>query len=426
MKDLLTIVIPTWNNLNMLKSCVESLFLYTLYPFKLVIVDNGANGEVKAAIESASEGSVEVLEPKENIGWMGAHNLALETCDTPYYCMLNDDVLFIPGQVVFWRTLLGHMRGDVAAVGPGSNFVAGNQAIHHTHVPAVCNSSFLIGFCMVLDSSIFKEVGGLDASLPGGDDLDLSIRLRSAGYNLRVDKRAYLHHHGQQTGARIYGADWDSSWAQEVTNNALIAKHGVKLWQDCILAHWERPESRDADEPVARDADDDFEDNWYTKNLSAFNGAAGLNIGCGGTTIEGAVGIDIRPSGSQGAGGESLKKATTDVQADALSVPFPDGSQSYIVAAHVLEHLLDPLEALAEWFRLLSAGGKLFLTIPRYGKDNNSILVDYTHLHAFNEESLANLLTAAGFIVESAEAAYGPTVRAICRKPPISGEEAAI
>ena len=60
MKDLLTIVIPTWNNLNMLKSCVESLFLYTLYPFKLVIVDKGANGEVKAAIESASEGSVEV------------------------------------------------------------------------------------------------------------------------------------------------------------------------------------------------------------------------------------------------------------------------------------------------------------------------------------------------------------------------------
>jgi SAM-dependent methyltransferase len=420
MKDMLTIVIPTWNNFRMLQDCVGSLFLYTMYPYKVIIVDNGGKGEVRAALPDSSASRVEVLEPGENLGWAGAHNLALENCDTPYYCMMNDDVIFSPGQTAFWRTLLGHIQGDVAAVGPCSNFVAGNQASRHLGVPIICDSSFLIGFCMVLDKDIFKEVGGLDETLPGGDDLDLSIRLRKAGYTLRIDKRAYLHHYGQQTGVRIHGSDWDSSWAQEVTNNALMAKHGVKLWQECILAQWSYPASRDADDPMVR------EDNWYAKNLSDFNGAAGLNIGCGGTTIEGAVGIDIRPSGSQGAGGESRKKAITDVQADALSIPFLDGSQSYIVAAHVLEHILDPLDALVEWFRLLSNEGKLFLTIPRYDKDSNSILVDYTHLHAFNEKSLANLLAAAGFIVESVEAAYGPTVRAICRKPPISVVEAAI
>ena len=43
MKNLLTIVIPTWNNRDMLKVCIESLFLYTNYPFEVIIIDNGCN-----------------------------------------------------------------------------------------------------------------------------------------------------------------------------------------------------------------------------------------------------------------------------------------------------------------------------------------------------------------------------------------------
>ena len=39
MKNLLTIVIPTWNNRDMLKVCIESLFLYTSYPFEVIIID---------------------------------------------------------------------------------------------------------------------------------------------------------------------------------------------------------------------------------------------------------------------------------------------------------------------------------------------------------------------------------------------------
>ena len=396
MKDLLTVVIPTWNNLEMLKACLESLFQNTQYPLKVIVIDNGCKGEVKNSLSGASESLVEVLEPKENLGWMRAHQLALDSCDTPYYCMLNDDVVFIPGHIDFWRKLTSHLQGDIAAVGPGSNFVAGSQNVLRVNIPPICDSSLLIGFCMVLKTDIFKEIGGPDSDLPGGDDLDISIRLRKAGYGLRIDRTAYLHHIGQQTGTRIHGADWDSDWSQEVTNNALMAKHGASDWHDCILAFWSYPKEWELESHMPS------EDTWYSEHLASFNGSPGLNIGCGGKKIEGSVGVDIRSLGEKGVGGELYKEAVTDIQSDAHSIALDDNSQHYIVAAHILEHLINPIKALKEWKRLLISGGKLLITVPDYDTEN-TMLIDYTHLHAYTEESLKNIIELSGFYISHCE-----------------------
>jgi GT2 family glycosyltransferase len=67
MTPLLTIVIPTWNNPGMLKTCIESLFSYTVYPFKVIVVDNSGVGEIKASLPPASNTYVEVLEPENNL-----------------------------------------------------------------------------------------------------------------------------------------------------------------------------------------------------------------------------------------------------------------------------------------------------------------------------------------------------------------------
>lgn len=411
MKNLLTIVIPTWNNPDMLRVCLESLFLYTRFPFKVVIVDNGCSGEVVADLPKTSNDYVRVIEPKSNLGWMKAHNVALKDVDTPYYCLLNDDVIFIPGQLDFWRKLIVHFREEnVAAVGPGSNFVAGNQSIHNTKVPIVCDSSFLIGFCMVIKTEIFKSIGGLDPDLPGGDDLDLSIRLLDKGYILRVEKSAYIHHYGQITGRKVHGEDWDSQISQEITNNALMSKHGVRTWQNCTKSYWTLPESWETDDDVV------IEDNWYAKKLSKFNGASGLNIGCGAKVIKGAVGVDVRANGDVGEGGQRSLNAVTDIQADGGDIPLEAGSQHYIVAAHVLEHMIDPLAALREWSRLLVPGGSLLLSLPNH-EGEDSIMIDYTHLHAYTLDSLEGIIRASGFGIESIERAPYNNLRAICIKP---------
>jgi SAM-dependent methyltransferase len=46
--------------------------------------------------------------------------------------------------------------------------------------------------------------------------------------------------------------------------------------------------------------------------------------------------------------------------------PYADGARDFLIAHHVLEHIDDPVGALAEWLRVLKDGGVLFLSVPNY------------------------------------------------------------
>ena len=88
------------------------------------------------------------------------------------------------------------------------------------------------------------------------------------------------------------------------------------------------------------------------------------------------------------------------VQASALQLPFRDACLDSVVCMDVLEHLDDDLAAIREMRRV--ARKRLLLTLPR-GDDsldryNLTFLhwQDRTHRRAYTEESLRDLLHAAG------------------------------
>tara|TARA_R110000744_G_scaffold273221_1_gene386115 strand:- start:5721 stop:6875 length:1155 start_codon:yes stop_codon:yes gene_type:complete len=362
------------------------------FPFKVYLVDNA--GTVEKDFDFGDK-NIEVIVPGKNLGWMAAHNLALETVKEEFYCLLNDDVVFLPGHNMFFRRLVSHLHdAKVGAVGPGSNFVAGIQSLMALNTPPICNVDMLIGFCMVLRTSVLKDVGGLDHTLPGGDDLDLSMRLQDKGYILRVDRTCYLHHFGQQTGTRVKGADWDSSWSQEVTNNALIMKHGFKQWVKIMRVAWY---------PLEFEEEKFLNENkWYKEKLLGFQGNVGLNIGCGGTRYEGVVNVDERAKGSKGAGGERDKDCDPDIVASAHDIPLGDSSQGFILAGHLFEHLVNPVETLREWHRLLKPNGHLLMTVPDHTY-HPTMALDITHVHAYTPASLIDLLVLCGFSVHLSE-----------------------
>jgi|SRR5581483_4030670 len=49
---------------------------------------------------------------------------------------------------------------------------------------------------------------------------------------------------------------------------------------------------------------------------------------------------------------------------DGTHLPFEDGSQDSVLASHVLEHIGNYREVLAEWYRVLRVGGFLVLYVP--------------------------------------------------------------
>jgi SAM-dependent methyltransferase len=53
-----------------------------------------------------------------------------------------------------------------------------------------------------------------------------------------------------------------------------------------------------------------------------------------------------------------------DYYGHACALPFHDHSLDYILASHVLEHVANPVCALAEWYRVVRPGGHIYLVVP--------------------------------------------------------------
>jgi SAM-dependent methyltransferase len=57
------------------------------------------------------------------------------------------------------------------------------------------------------------------------------------------------------------------------------------------------------------------------------------------------------------------------VRGDLLHLPFPDASVDRVMASEVLEHIPDDVTAMAEIARVLKPGGRVAVTVPRYGPE---------------------------------------------------------
>ena len=50
--------------------------------------------------------------------------------------------------------------------------------------------------------------------------------------------------------------------------------------------------------------------------------------------------------------------------AEADAIPLPASSQDYVFSSHVIEHLVNPIAAIKEWYRLVKDKGYIVLVIP--------------------------------------------------------------
>ncbi|MFF4605242.1 class I SAM-dependent methyltransferase [Streptomyces sp. NPDC001339] len=57
------------------------------------------------------------------------------------------------------------------------------------------------------------------------------------------------------------------------------------------------------------------------------------------------------------------------MEGDALALPFPDDSFDVVIISEVMEHIPDDKGVLAEMVRVLRPGGRIAVTVPRYGPE---------------------------------------------------------
>ncbi len=82
-----------------------------------------------------------------------------------------------------------------------------------------------------------------------------------------------------------------------------------------------------------------------------------------------------------------------DACSDLARLPFPDESFDALLNTQVLEHVPDPQAVISEFWRVLSPGGKLYLTAPQ-GWHEHQQPYDFFR---FTQFSLGRILSQAGF-----------------------------
>nr|WP_189664230.1 glycosyltransferase [Pseudomonas marvdashtae] len=233
-----SIVLVTYNNLNLTIQCVNSILANTTWPdYQLIVVDNGSDdgtGDYLERLRQEVPTAKIILNP-DNRGFAAANNQGLREADGDILLLLNNDTV-VPGG--WLDPLVMHLRDpSIGLVGPVTNAV-GNEAkieVSYTDIQQMQNFadrhteahqgqsfdiSMLAMFCVAFRRSILEEVGYLDEAFGIGmfEDDDYSRRVQSAGYRTVCAEDAFIHHYGQASFRKLiasgeYQALWDKNQA---------------------------------------------------------------------------------------------------------------------------------------------------------------------------------------------------------------------
>jgi hypothetical protein len=206
-------VVVTWQGAHLLPACLESLRRQTV-PHSVTVVDNGSTDGTEELLADRFP-EVRVVQTGANLGFAGGVQAGLDAAATPYVALLNNDAVAEPG----W---LAALVGSAEAH-PEAAAVTSRMLLQDTDPPLLNNTGVVL-----LDTdygadrdlradagsrsdpdSVFGFSGGaallrLDAVRSVGgfptrfflyyEDTDLSWRLRLAGWDIRYEPAAVVHH----------------------------------------------------------------------------------------------------------------------------------------------------------------------------------------------------------------------------------------
>lgn len=225
---LISIVIPTRDNGRMLQRCIDSIERQTRTErcrYEIVVLDNGSVDPDSVAYleEIASRKNIQVIRHDAPFNFSELNNLGVKRAKGDLLLFLNDDIEVLQAD---WLDRLGGyaQQSHVGAVGAKLLFPGGYE-IQHAGVlnlssgpvhafrnqPADAPGYFMrnlleynwlavTGACLMIDRRKFAEIAGFCETLPVAyNDVDLCMRLVSAGYYNVVCPAVRLIHHESAT-----------------------------------------------------------------------------------------------------------------------------------------------------------------------------------------------------------------------------------
>ncbi len=204
---------------------------------EVLVVDNASTPEDRELLAGLPDG-VRRIDSAENLGYAGAANLGFENASGRYLCLLNPDVVVLPGAI---GAMVGYLarHDDAGLVGPRTWMDDGRciqhpinrlPSLRHLVRSAVAARSpravgraslertrfatrywktrepldleMISGACMMAPRGVLDRAGAFDSEFPlYYEDADWCRRIRQAGYRLVYLPHAEIvHYHNMSAG----------------------------------------------------------------------------------------------------------------------------------------------------------------------------------------------------------------------------------
>lgn len=254
----LSIIILSYNTAETTKNCLSSLTAslesYTAISAEIIVVDNASSDGSLAMLQDfkhhlkSSHITMKIIENNENVGYPKGNNHGLGQASAKYILFLNSDVVV---HDVDWQSLLDYFEQknrigaltvrvnlSSGAIDPASHrgfptlwrsfcYYAGLEALTR-HIPllrTLCGGYHMVdrdlsqiheidspsGAFYLTRKTILDQLHGFDETFfMYGEDLDLSFRIKEAGYDIVYNPAYHVEHLKYQSGFKNEEAKTDT------------------------------------------------------------------------------------------------------------------------------------------------------------------------------------------------------------------------
>ena len=248
------IIIPTWNNLDCLKLCIESIRACTDQPYKIIVVNQGTqatewlNIEADASMRGDTPGEFVNIQLEKQTHFSICINMGVKAGKSPYIMLLNDDTIVSEGWL---QALMAEViKPNVGAVGPLSNcdkgwlhtrdIVIGGvdlvpamniQQVQHIiqdiykyrHSKEVFDREWVAYYATIIPRAVWDDIGPLDEQFKSGcEDLDHGRKMVAKGYIIRQTYDSFIFHFGACSRKRLEDVNFALYHNEDVENHYLL------------------------------------------------------------------------------------------------------------------------------------------------------------------------------------------------------------
>lgn len=210
-----TIVIPSHNDLHMLRSCLDALRAHTHFPYRVIVVNDGGDETVTRFLARLEQqwDKLRTITMRGNHGFCPSVNVGLAEVTTAYAVLLNSDA-FVPDGWLGRMVKCLESDPAIALVTPFSNSgqatnIELEPGLSFDEMDAACRGldgpppdiDAAVGFCLLIRTSAMDRLGMLDEAYAPmyGEETDLHMHYVSNGARSVLAHTCYVYHAHRQS-----------------------------------------------------------------------------------------------------------------------------------------------------------------------------------------------------------------------------------